>query len=132
MPANKDMVSRFADLPRFTLGRRADLPDEPDLSATMYPNFVECVLPTGEAVSVSHWVPLYTLDRDFGQAERSVGHGGDGSGWCWQSANQRGMVRGPEILLVSSLLAPSHGGAFFFLDCLAGDPFRAEVRIKVI
>ena len=33
----------------------------PELSVTVYANYVECVLPTGEAVSVSHRVPLYTL-----------------------------------------------------------------------
>ena len=61
------------DLPRYTIGSQADVPDM--LNAELTEQTASCTLPTGETITVSHRVPLYTLARELGKAERSLGHG---------------------------------------------------------
>ncbi len=54
----------MADLPRYTIGR-ADLPDMPEIAAELTEQTASCTLPTGETITVSHRVPLYTLAREL-------------------------------------------------------------------
>ncbi len=55
----------MADLPRYTIGRRADLPDMPEIAAELTEQIASCTLPSGETVTVTHRVPLYTLAREL-------------------------------------------------------------------
>ena len=55
----------MADLPRYTIGRRADLPDMPEIAAELAEQTASCTLPTGETITVSHRIPLYTLAREL-------------------------------------------------------------------
>ena len=55
----------MADLPRHTIGRRADLPDLPEIAAELTEQTASCTLPSGETITVSHRVPLYTLAREL-------------------------------------------------------------------
>jgi hypothetical protein len=54
-----------ADLPRHTIGRRADLPALPEIAAELTAQTASCTLPTGETITVSHRLPLYTLAREL-------------------------------------------------------------------
>ena len=55
----------MTDLPRFRRTRRADLPAMPEIAAVLTEQTASCTLPTGETVTVSHRVPLYTLAREL-------------------------------------------------------------------
>ena len=55
----------MTDLPSFRLTRRADLPAMPEITAILTEQTASCTLPTGEEVTVSHRVPLYTLAREL-------------------------------------------------------------------
>ncbi len=50
---------------RTTLGRRADLPTMPEIAAELTEQTASCTLPTGETITVSHRLPLYTLAREL-------------------------------------------------------------------
>ena len=55
----------MTNLPRTTLGRRADLPNIPEIAAELTEQTASCTLPTGETITVSHRLPLYTLAREL-------------------------------------------------------------------
>ena len=50
---------------RTTIGSRADLPEMPEIAAELTAQTASCTLPTGETITISHRVPLYTLAREL-------------------------------------------------------------------
>ena len=69
----------MTDLPRYRLSRRADLPDMPEIAAVLSESparrgldCATCTLPTGETITVTHRVPLYTLAREGGLCRPST------------------------------------------------------------
>ena len=50
---------------RTTMGRRADLPDLSEIAAELTEQTASCTLPTGETITISHRLPLYTLAREL-------------------------------------------------------------------
>ena len=62
----------MTDLPRYRLTRRAEIPAMPEIKAVLSESArrqgldcASCTIPTGETVTVTHRVPLYTLAREL-------------------------------------------------------------------